>query len=54
VGGEPRYEINNDSGFRMRFSKSLEKLRKNASKIAVRDTAKIIEKLKSSTQEQTL
>lgn len=54
VGGEPRYEINNDTSFRLRFAKSLERLRSKTSKISDRDAAKIIEKLKSSTQEQTL
>jgi hypothetical protein len=46
VGGQPRYIINNNPHFRMDFSKSLQKLRISASRIADRDAAKIIQKLK--------
>jgi hypothetical protein len=49
VGGKPRYDINNDQGFELRFAKSLQKLRKNTSKLSDRGVAKINEKLKSST-----
>ena len=47
VGGQPRYEINNDSGFRMRFIKSLEKLRRDTNRISGQDIVKAKEKLKS-------
>jgi hypothetical protein len=45
VGGEPRYEINNDSGFRLRFKKSVEKLRSDTTKISNHYIAKTKEKL---------
>lgn len=45
VGGEPRYLINNDGGFRMRFKKSVEKLRSDTKKISDRDIIKLKEKL---------
>ena len=42
LGGPPRYDINNDSNFAIRnFKKSVEHLRKNASKIAIRDVEKL-------------
>lgn len=41
LGGRPRYDINNDAGFKTRFLKSLDKLRKYASKIAERDAEKL-------------
>jgi len=47
IGGLPRYDINNNPTFNIQYTKSLEKLRKSASKIAQRDVAKINEKLKS-------
>jgi len=46
LGGQPRYDINNDAGFQFRFTKSLDQLRKRSSQIAERDAAKITEKLK--------
>ena len=46
LGGQPRYDINNDSGFQYRFAKSLDQLRKLSSQIAERDSSKINEKLK--------
>jgi hypothetical protein len=46
LGGQPRYDINNDSSFQHKFTKSLEQLRKRSSQIAERDTAISIEKLK--------
>ena len=47
MGGQPRYNINNDSGFHLRFAKSLEKLRKQSSQIAERDVSIIESKLKT-------
>lgn len=47
VGGTPRYDINNDAGFRMRFEKSLKSLRTSTAIISDRDAVKINEKLKS-------
>lgn len=41
VGGQPRYDINNDVGFRMRYERSLIHLRNYAAKIAERDVKKI-------------
>ena len=44
LGGQPRYYINNDSKFKssnIHFTKSLEKLRKNTSIIAIRDVEKL-------------
>lgn len=41
LGGQPRYEINNDAGFRMRYERSLIQLRSLAAKIAERDVAKL-------------
>jgi len=41
LGGTPRYSVNNDEGFHLRFTKSLEKLRTFASKIADRDAEKL-------------
>lgn len=46
LGGEPRYNINNDTGFQFQFAKSLANLRKQTSQIAERDVAKIEGKLK--------
>jgi len=47
VGGEPRYEINNNPSFRDRkFADSLTKLRSQTSQIAQRDFEKAAEKLK--------
>jgi hypothetical protein len=47
VGGEPRYEINNNPSFRDRkFADSLAKLRSRSSEIAHRDFAKADQKLK--------
>lgn len=45
VGGQPRYNINNDPGFNTNFSKSLQDLRRASSKISDRDVAKILQKL---------
>jgi hypothetical protein len=47
LGGLPRYDINNDSGFQLRFAKSLEQLRNMSSKIAERDASRINIKLKT-------
>jgi hypothetical protein len=41
IGGEPRYDINNDAGFRHRFQKSLNNLRSFTSKLAKKDAKKI-------------
>jgi len=41
IGGPPRYNVNNDEGFHLRYIKSLDKLRKFASTIADRDAAKL-------------
>ena len=49
VGGQPRYNINNDPNFNNQFSNSLRDLRITASQISDRDTLKINRKLKSST-----
>lgn len=46
VGGEPRYEINNNPSFRDRkFSESLAKLRSESSQIAKRDYLKAVKKM---------
>lgn len=45
VGGQPRYEINNDSKFNLHFAKSVEKLRSDTNKISSRDIVKAREKL---------
>lgn len=45
MGGQPRYDINNDSGFTLRFSRSLEQLRSKSSQIAKLDAAKVHEKI---------
>lgn len=48
IGGEPRYDINNDPIFRThKFSSRLEKLRAESSRIAQRDAEKAREKLNS-------
>jgi hypothetical protein len=47
LGGQPRYNINNDPAFELRFAKSLQKLRKLSSNIAERDVVEIGEKLKN-------
>ena len=48
VGGQPRYEINNDPSFHdEKFSQSLAKLRSDASRIAQKDVIRAQEKLKS-------
>jgi hypothetical protein len=41
LGGLPRYDINNDAGFRLRFQKSLNHLRTFTSKLAKKDAGKI-------------
>jgi hypothetical protein len=46
LGGEPRYNINNETEFHLRFSKSLERLRKKTAQIAERDVNNLEEKLK--------
>ena len=46
IGGDPRYEINNDAKFRLSFRKSVENLRKTTAKMAENDAKKITEKLK--------
>jgi hypothetical protein len=46
VGGQPRYEVNNDPYFHIRFGKSLEKLRSDTNKISQRDILVAKEKLK--------
>jgi hypothetical protein len=46
MGGQPRYDINNDAGFRFKFAKSLETLRANTSKLANKHALLITEKLK--------
>ena len=46
MGGQPRYNINNDAGFTLKFAKSLETLRKKTSKLANQHALLITEKLK--------
>jgi hypothetical protein len=46
MGGNPRYNINNDTLFQTNFLKSLENLRRSSSIIAKRDSNIVIEKLK--------
>ena len=41
LGGQPRYEVNNDPGFKFRFAKSLQNLRKSASILAKKDAEKL-------------
>ena len=46
MGGQPRYDINNDTTFQLKFTKSLEQLRRRSSQIAERDALTAREKLK--------
>jgi hypothetical protein len=46
MGGQPRYDINNDVTFQNKFNSSLEKLRRRSSQIADLDALKAREKLK--------
>lgn len=46
VGGEPRYEINNDTTFRMMFNKNMNMMRKNVNILAERDAKKAFERMK--------
>jgi hypothetical protein len=46
MGGQPRYNINNDAGFRLKFAKSLQTLRAKSSKLANQHALLITEKLK--------
>jgi hypothetical protein len=41
IGGEPRYDINNDTKFLSNFRKSLELLRKTTAKLAEKDAKKL-------------
>jgi hypothetical protein len=45
VGGQPRYEINNDTTFRMMFNQNMSMMRKNVSILAEKDAKKAIEKI---------
>ena len=54
VGGEPRYNINNNAGFRMNFQRSLDLLRKRSSIVSKRYAANAAEKLKTISQNKPI